>query len=328
MVGFIGGQLIHTKRSAKEKLVIAISVSYGLCVGIFAIMRFINRDWLIGLVDSIAVIFALYVGYYVYKTRQTRFASYAMATVTLLGTVVSIGIKGSTQVFWVYPSVILIYYLIPPKSAVAFSASFFLAFTFFFSDLPALTYFTTLMTFLVTVYFSYLFSVQWAEINEKLRSMATEDMLTGVGNRRALHETVDMIKSDHLSASAVMIDVDNFKKVNDLLGYQKGDKILNDTVEIIDNQVADDDLLFRLGGAKFVLICLHQDFDHAYQTAVRIRAAFNQSYLYIENGVSLSMGVAKKDAEESADGWLDQLNSAVFKAKRTGKDRIIKAINY
>ncbi|WP_154223142.1 diguanylate cyclase [Marinicella rhabdoformis] len=320
--------LIHTKRTAKENLVIGVCAAYGICISFFAIIRFISQDWVIGTVDSILVLFSFYVGYHVYSTRQTLMASHAMAVIAVLGTLASIVLKGSVQIYWVYPTAILVYYLIPPKTASYFSLVFMALVAYLVRDLPAFTYITTLMSILVTVYFSYLFSIQSIASHEKLKIMATEDMLTGIGNRRAFYEMIEKIRLNSLSASAIVIDVDNFKKVNDLLGYQKGDDILNDTVDIIDCQVADDDILYRLGGAKFILICQNKDFDYAYKAAQRIRCAFNESHLYQSNGVSLSMGVARKTAQDSTSEWIKQLNSAVFKAKKTGKDRIIKAINY
>lgn len=320
--------LIHTKRSAKENLVIGVCLAYGLCISVFAVIRFLSADWVIGIVDSILVLFSFYVGYHVYSTRQTFMASHAMAVIAVLGTLASIVIKGSVQVYWAYPTAILIYYLIPPHTATYFCLFFGAMVAYLVRDLPAFTYITTLMSMVVTVYFSYLFSKQSIASNEKLKLMATEDMLTGIGNRRAFYELVEQIRVKNLAASAVVIDIDNFKKVNDLLGYQKGDDILNDTVDIIDSHVADDDILFRLGGAKFILICQSKDFDYAYKAAQRIHSAFNESHLYQSSGVSLSMGVARKTEQESTSEWIKQLNSAVFKAKKTGKDRIIKAINY
>ncbi len=121
----LGKELIHTKRTAKENLVIGVCLAYGLCISIFTVIRFISQDWLIGAVDTVLVLFSFYVGYHVYVTRQTFMACHAMAVISILGTLASIVIKGSVQVYWVYPTAILVYYLIPPKAASYFCLVFF-----------------------------------------------------------------------------------------------------------------------------------------------------------------------------------------------------------
>ncbi len=320
--------IVYAKRTDKENMVMGVCAAYALIVGVFAVIRLFNQEWLLAAVDGVLVGFASYIGLHVKNTRQTVVASHALAIITLLGATVSIYIKGPGQVVWMYPSIILVFYITAPRTAIVMSAVFMAVVAFLIRDISVLSLVTTLASYVVTAYFSYMFSAQTLATNEKLRLMATEDMLTGISNRRAFFETIENIETSHIGAAAVILDIDHFKKVNDLLGYQKGDDILNDTVDIIDNQVATDDLLFRLGGAKFAVVCPNKNFDHAYQAAARIQAAFNESHLYQENGVSLSMGVAQKKANESTTEWLKQLNSAVFKAKKTGKNRIIKAINY
>lgn len=320
--------IVYAKRTDKETMVMGVCAAYALIVAAFAVIRMVNQDWMLAAVDGVLVGFAVYIGLHVKNTRQTYGATHALSIIALLGVVASVYIKGFVQVYWIYPAVILFYYLIAPRTATVLSVMLMIAVVVLIRDMPALTLITIVGSYAITSFFSYMFSTQTLATNEQLRLMATEDMLTGISNRRAFFETIESIETSHISASAVMLDIDHFKKVNDLLGYQKGDDILNDTVDILDNQVSTDDLLFRLGGAKFAVVCPNKNFDHAYQAAARIHAAFNESHLYHENGVSLSMGVAQKKANESTTEWLKQLNSAVFKAKKTGKNRIIKAINY
>jgi diguanylate cyclase (GGDEF)-like protein len=119
-----------------------------------------------------------------------------------------------------------------------------------------------------------------------------------------------------------MIDIDNFKKINDTLGHSLGDDILQFFSMVLVDCAREADIVARWGGEEFVLLCPETEIPDAELIAER----FQQSLITLNNdqypNVTCSIGIADLDEESTADEWFILADNAMYKAKEQGKNSI------
>lgn len=166
---------------------------------------------------------------------------------------------------------------------------------------------------------------------EKVQEMATRDGLTGLYNFRSFREIFGreferFLRYDR-NLTLLMIDLDNFKEVNDTLGHQVGDKVLHVVAGIIQGNLRKTDYGFRYGGDEFVVILPDRDAAQAAILANRIRTAVKKQVGTapgFRSSLTVSIGIADCTAIVSRDGaeLLKRTDAALYKAKEGGRDRI------
>jgi diguanylate cyclase len=161
--------------------------------------------------------------------------------------------------------------------------------------------------------------------NQKLLEMSTTDYLTKVYNRRALHEKLDYeirrCKRKKNQLSVVMLDIDNFKKINDTHGHLTGDKVIVQVARIISKEVRNIDIVGRYGGEEFLLILPDCSFQNGYLVAERIRSEI-QDFVFEDNiKVTISGGVAQYE-DETAEALIDSADKYMYQAKKK-RNRIV-----
>jgi len=319
---------LQAKRSDKEIIVMGLSLTYSSCVGVFAAIRFVNQDWGIGFLDAILASIGLSVFFYVWKVKNTYYPAYVIAFISVLGTIATLALKGPGQIYWAYPTVALVFYLLPNKHAlILWGISVLIIFTLLIG-LPAIQLFTVVMTISITSFFCYFVSTKMNQQHIRLRRIANEDVLTRVFNRRAFNQdTVDLVDSK-AEESAILFDLDKFKQVNDYFGHGKGDEVLVQVADFVKSKIDNGCRLYRIGGDEFAILCLSAGFDMVYQLAEKIHTDFNQSSVHKTHKITLSMAVSQKQKDETINDWLGRLDSALYKAKKSGRNQIIKAIRY
>ena len=162
-----------------------------------------------------------------------------------------------------------------------------------------------------------------ARIEELLRT----DELTGISNRRAFMEFYEKFYSlsrRHSSLlSMVMIDLDNFKEINDTYGHNAGDEVLKKIGELLAENIRQEDMAARIGGDEFNILLPETSLEKAAEFAERLRVKIDQLDLDdISHKLSASFGVVELDEDESKDELLQRADENLYHAKETGKDRI------
>lgn len=165
----------------------------------------------------------------------------------------------------------------------------------------------------------------------QLRRLAYRDALTELGNRRFLDmqmpRIIDAAEHTGTDVSALVLDMDGFKQVNDQLGHDAGDELLVLVAGLLKACTRHDDLTIRLGGDEFVILMPGCDADRAAHLADSIRMLFRQqSRSMLEHGglsADLSAGVAslKGDQLTDATALLKRADERLYQAKRTGKGK-------
>ena len=157
---------------------------------------------------------------------------------------------------------------------------------------------------------------------------AITDKLTGLYNRRYFDYFLDLELKRSLrensSLALLMIDVDNFKQINDTLGHLFGDKILNKLGDLIKSNIRETDLAARYGGEEFSIVMSNTSFAEAEEIAERIRKSVELTKFdekSIVTTVSIGIALHPFDAK-SVQELLDSADSALYRAKHNGKNQI------
>jgi diguanylate cyclase (GGDEF)-like protein len=172
-------------------------------------------------------------------------------------------------------------------------------------------------------------AVRVAVLEARLRSLreqAVTDPLTGAFNRRqmyiALSAAVERRHRAGERASILLVDVDRFKDVNDAFGHAEGDRVLKALVTLVSQRFRKLDFLFRAGGEEFLLLLSGTRFADAFAVAEELRALVIDAELVPEWQLSISVGVAELALGDTVDGWLEEADAALYRAKRAGRNRV------
>jgi diguanylate cyclase (GGDEF)-like protein len=162
-----------------------------------------------------------------------------------------------------------------------------------------------------------------AQLNLDLMRTARLDAVTGLGNRRALDDALGALAGHRLAA--VLLDLDHFKAYNDRFGHLAGDAALARVGELMRETVRADDLVFRYGGEEFLVLIPGADEAGASRLAERIRHAVRDDRRTGLEGLTISAGVAVADRFSASDPvpLLRRADSALYRAKRDGRDRVV-----
>lgn len=168
-------------------------------------------------------------------------------------------------------------------------------------------------------------------LRETLRTQAIRDPLTGLFNRRYMEEALDRefrraLRKGSLLA-ILMVDIDHFKRLNDLHGHEAGDAVLRELAKLFQAQLRAEDIASRYGGEEFVLILPEIDLAAATECAERLREAIHamqiQHYGQTLRGISLSAGVACFPQHgKTVDVLMRAADAALYRAKENGRDRV------
>ncbi len=168
----------------------------------------------------------------------------------------------------------------------------------------------------------------------QLRGLVQVDQLTGAYNRRGLDEVFnrEAARADRNAQSLcmVMIDIDDFKVINDKYGHQCGDNVLIKLVSVAKDTLRPSDIVARFGGEEFVILLPDIEMDEAVAVIHRLQKKLaNTRSLKINNQflqVTFSAGVSVRSFGEHQDSLINRADNALYQAKRAGKNCIVPAL--
>lgn len=169
------------------------------------------------------------------------------------------------------------------------------------------------------------------EKNFMLHYRAVTDRLTGLRNSeyfwKRLEEAVARAKRDDTRLSLLMVDLDEFKQINDQFGHRVGDAVLKKAGELIDDNVRRADTAARVGGEEFAISCPETGIEEAREIAERLRARFAATEFAsddgLEFGATLSVGLACQQGGEANEEELYRAaDEALYQAKKAGRNRV------
>ncbi|MDE1165152.1 MAG: sensor domain-containing diguanylate cyclase [Pseudomonas sp.] len=196
-------------------------------------------------------------------------------------------------------------------------------------DIRQSLYLNLLICLLVTLVVLYLLNQVLQRYRERIEALATLDVLTGLPNRRgfdllaaqALHEA----ERENQPLSALLLDLDHFKALNDGHGHLAGDAVLQGFARVLRYSLRQSDIICRWGGEEFIVLLKGTQASDAAQIAEKIRQQTEQS-LFHYHGVALSVttsiGQTGLQAEDTLHNLISRADKALYRAKQSGRNRV------
>ncbi len=160
--------------------------------------------------------------------------------------------------------------------------------------------------------------------------LVRHDPLTGALNRKGMDDALDTeisrAKRHGSKLCLALLDIDNFKKLNDTLGHAVGDAALIHLAKVVEETVRPEDTLARYGGEEFVVLLPNTTLDDAITAMTRVQRELTRRFFLHNNDkvlITFSCGVAELGSDETAPVALQRADSAMYLAKRAGKNRVM-----
>jgi diguanylate cyclase (GGDEF)-like protein len=177
----------------------------------------------------------------------------------------------------------------------------------------------------------YQLNAELVDARNALEHQATHDGLTGLWNRKAIEELLEIelarAKRSNRAAMAIMIDIDNFKQINDTFGHPVGDAVLREVARRLEEVARRGDMVGRYGGEEFLVVLALDHVQGAEIAAERYRNRIDS--VPVDAGphqivvtVSLGVGIGRNAAELDSERLLKLADDALYKAKEAGRNRI------
>lgn len=176
------------------------------------------------------------------------------------------------------------------------------------------------------------FAAELAASNQRLQKLALTDVLTELPNRRYANEQLDRLwalaERNGRFLSCMMVDIDRFKQINDTYGHKVGDDVLKQVANVLRSTARKQDMVCRLGGEEFLVICPDSQPDQVFQYAERLRLSVAASNIDSPAGpdfhLTVSIGLANKKPELLNVEMLLQLaDKRLYAAKKGGRNKTV-----
>ena len=318
------------KNDFRLSIITLLGISAIIGITPFVILRFVEGNPLAGFVD-LGILSGI-VGSlaYAWITGDTYRSGMFLAIIICAGAVTVGAVMGEAGLFWIFPCLVTTFFLVSSRLAAILNLLSVLALmsieTAFSSTVQLWTFATTAT---VVSACAYVFAYRNQDQRERLEHLATIDPLTGVKNRRSMDEELDAAAANAersgLPYALVMLDIDHFKKINDVYGHGVGDNVLTDLVALIEHNTRKSDQLFRYGGEEFVLLLPGVDGSSLQTVMNNLQQVLRKHLKYPGGPVTSSFGVALLGHGERVESWLARADEALYQAKEAGRDRIVFA---
>ncbi len=172
--------------------------------------------------------------------------------------------------------------------------------------------------------------IQNLEHIDMIREAAIKDALTGLYNRRYFYDTGEKLFADAVRENArltcAMIDIDNFKQVNDTHGHATGDRVLRNVAGILTNRMRESDIVARLGGEEFCILSVNMEQKNAKKVFENIRKMTAKSLVKNDEnqktGATISIGVATNPTE-TIEEMIKRADQLLYDAKERGRNKVV-----
>ncbi|MFC2074237.1 diguanylate cyclase [Campylobacterota bacterium] len=163
--------------------------------------------------------------------------------------------------------------------------------------------------------------------NRSLSKLINIDHLTKTNNRKSiegiLQKEFKRAKRYHNPLSILILDIDDFKNINDTFGHNAGDKTLRDLVKVVLSNIRESDHFGRWGGEEFILVATETSVEEATILAEKIRQSIKAHVFSDSYEVTCSIGVAQYQNERDSDSLVHNADTALYEAKKQGKDKVV-----
>ena len=171
---------------------------------------------------------------------------------------------------------------------------------------------------------------------EVVKNEAYRDALTNLSNRKALNNFLDdnmaRANKENISLCGIIIDIDDFKRINDTWGHLTGDQVIKFVASVMEIEAPDSSIVCRYGGEEFIMVLPNLTIEDTKKISERIRKTVENKKLIRRNSrkdlgrITISLGIAKYINGETANEFIDRCDSALYVSKNNGKNRTTTAV--
>ncbi len=317
---------ILSKRSKEEYILLALCVTGFTGILPFAVLRLVNGDLLLALIDTLLVIGVFMIGLYVWNKRRVRVPGFVLTVFYMLGMIAVVHVSQAQLIFWAYPTMLAAYFLVKPReAAILNSVALLLLLPSVLAHLQALEVSSVLVTLILNNVFSFIFARKMQLQHDELEKLATRDALTGAGNRRLfdekIHDCINHYERSQVPAALILLDIDHFKRINDVHGHGRGDEVLIGLTELLRARLRAVDGIYRIGGEEFAVVIHPADIDTVVDLAEALRHLVEISDLLAQERVTVSLGIAICNDGDTAKSWVERADRALYQAKNGGRNQ-------
>lgn len=173
---------------------------------------------------------------------------------------------------------------------------------------------------------------RWAEVTElynQVKTLSIQDPLTGLNNRRhfvaVLESEIARSQRHDREFTLLIIDIDNFKSINDRWGHNTGDKVIVKFSELLKAGTRKSDTVARWGGEEFIILCPDMDIIAAEKMANKLLSSFREAEYDQAGKVTASIGAVCASPGEQPESIIHRADVCLYEGKRAGRDRLIIA---
>jgi diguanylate cyclase (GGDEF)-like protein len=198
------------------------------------------------------------------------------------------------------------------------------------STIRKVLYLNILICLLISSVVMFITVITINRYQKRLEDMATTDSLTGVYNRQSFEILVEQIikesKRMKSKVSAMMIDIDYFKIINDTYGHACGDRVLKELVNIIQKNLRESDVICRWGGEEFLVVLNNCNIDDAFEVSEKVRLAVENELFCGEKQITatISIGITEYHDKLIIDEMINNADIALYNAKHAGRNIVSK----
>ena len=241
---------------------------------------------------------------------------------------VTVSQMGVIGVFWSFTGIVLLAFILPSGRALAMNLILIaMVSPMIYFELSSTESTRAFITLGLVTMLTYVFARVIERQRMELTSLVTTDQLTGAHNRfrmeQEIENAVETKKRYQTKTSAMAIDIDHFKKVNDKLGHLAGDRVLQKMVAMFKQKLRSTDMVFRYGGEEFIILLPRTDRFVAKALAERLRLLASDTNLTSNGPVTISIGVTELYENDNRDTLLARTDGCLYKAKSRGRNMVV-----
>lgn len=293
----------------------------------FIIVNLVSENYLLATGVFVLVVLFLYSSLIINQDNQKFNIIGWIIVPTLLPVLLialySLGIKAS---FWLYPSVIVLYLVMPILSALIVNVVLVILTSFIAYNTLEFELTVRLIASLTTVNVFIAAFIFFLEGQQNyLKRLAITDQLTGLRNRTSLiHKLNDYVSQSNRSRtplSFISLDLDLFKRINDTYGHAMGDEVLKALAKTLLSRIRKTDLAFRMGGEEFLIVLFDTDLEGAFNLAEVLRHTIEAEPAI---KTTASFGVTGYEYGENVAIALKRADDNLYEAKQTGRNKVVR----
>lgn len=294
----------------------------------FNINQFLEQKWVLGFTSLAINGFLLVNALAISRRKPPPLSPIWLAVLMLLAEMIGIKVQAEKGLCWHYPCLVFLFLVLNRRPAVLTTMTMTLTLSAWITyHLGWQLGYRLLATGIMTSLLTDVFIGNIKHLQGHLEAQVLRDPLTGAYNRRhmdvCLKKAMARRERYEVPWSVVSLDIDHFKRINDELGHDAGDQALRGLVETLSARLRKLDVLFRAGGEEFVILLESTRGAEALKLAEELCAAVAATPILSQRPVTISLGVAELQADDTLSSWLKRADERLYEAKSQGRNRAV-----